>query len=200
MATITKTYGVALAHQLITHPATVAGSVIDVSTILGATVLMYHGFIEATANTNPGSFIVQISGASSGDEDWADIGEFPAVTGTPDDEALTASEPAAEKVLAVASTAGFAAGDKVYIQDAGTVADGEWGMVEQIVTNTSIDLVSGLTNAKDSSDFIFNNAQRFSMYVDCTAVGRIRVIFMHEGATGADVHIKAQVVRGDSIG
>lgn len=200
-ATYSKTAGTAiLAHQAVTHPDTVAGSAQDVSTALAATIIMFHALVEATANTNAGSFLVQVSGSDSGNEDWATVAQFTANSTTADTEAMTATEPAGETVLAVASTTGFVAGDLLYIQDAGTVADGEWARCQEIVTDTSINLIDGLTNAKDSSDVIWNDANVFVAQLDLIAVTRVRVVFQHEGATGANVHVKALMITGDSIG
>lgn len=201
MATISKTAGTAiLSHQAVTHPDTVVGSAQDVSSKLAATIICFHASVEATANSNPGSFYVQVSGSSSGDEDWATVAVFTAIISTADTEAMTATEPSSETVLAVASTTGFVAGDNLYIQDTGTLADSEWAKCQQIVTNTSIDLIDGLTNGKDSSDVIWNDADVFVCQLDLTSVYRVRVVFQHEGATGANVHVKALMVTGDSIG
>lgn len=200
MGNITKSYAVALAHQAVTHPATVVGSALDVSTKLGMTLALFHASVEATANANPGKFLVQVSGAASGNEDWVTIHEFVATVSTADTEAMTATEPIGETVLAVAATAGFVANDILYIQDAGTPADSEWGRCQEIVGNTSIDLVDGLTNQKDSSDVIWNDADLFICQLDLTSVARGRVVFQHEGATGANCHIKAMAIYGDSIG
>lgn len=202
MAALTKTQGIEiLTHALVTHPASLFGSAQDVSTKLGATIFMYAGFIEAAANTNPGLFIVQVSASSSGNEDWVDVAKFTvSETGTPADEDMTDTEASGIKVLAVAATAGFAALDDIYIVDVNTLADSEWAKVEQIVANVSIDITDGLTTGKDGADKIFGSAERFSIYLDLTGIGRLRVIFMHEGAAGADMHVKALMVTGDSIG
>ena len=199
MATISKSYTVALAHQLVTHPATVVGSALDVSTKLGMTLLLFHASVEAAANTNPGKFLVQISGAESGNEDWQTIQQFDATISTADTEAMTATEPIGETALAVAATAGFVANDILYIQDAGVVADSEWARCREIVTDTTIDLVDGLTNAKDSSDVIWNDADIFTCQLSLTSVGRVRVVFQSEGATSVNCHIKAMAIYGDSI-
>jgi hypothetical protein len=200
MATITKTPGAAvLAHQAITHPETVKGSAQDVSTKLAATIVMYHSSVEATANTNAGSFHVQVSPSSSGDEDWATIAQFTATVSTADTEAMTATEPISETVLACASTTGFVAGDRLYIQNT-TVADSEWALCQEIVSNTSVNLVDGLTNQQTNMSVIWNDADVFVCQIDLTAVSRVRVIFHHEGATGANCHVKALMVTGDSIG
>jgi hypothetical protein len=199
MATITKSYANALTHQAVTHPDTVKGSAQDVATKLAATLILFHASVEAAANTNPGKFLVQVSGSSSGDEDWTTAYEFDATISTADTEAMTATEGIGETVLAVAATAGFAANDILYIQDASVVVDGEWGRCKEIVTNTSIDLIDGLTNAKDASDVIWNDADIFICQLDLTAVGRVRVVFQHEGAAGANCHVKGLMVTGDSI-
>lgn len=199
MATISKSYADALTHQAVTHPATVVGSALDVSTKLALTLALFHASVEAAANTNPGKFLVQVSGAASGTEDWATIAEFDATISTADTEAMTATEPVGEKALTVVATAGFVANDILYIQDAGTVVDGEWARCREIVTDTTIDLVDGLTNAKDASDVIWNDADIWTCQLDLTAVGRVRVVFQHEGAAGANCHIKAMAIYGDSI-
>lgn len=201
MATITKTAGTAiLSHQAVTHPDTVKGSAQDVSTKLAASIMLFHASVEAAANTNPGVFLVQVSGSSSGDEDWATVQALTADATTADTEAMTATEPVAETVLACASTTGFVAGDLLYIQDTGTLADSEWARCQEVVLNTSINLIDGLTTQKDNADVIWNDANVFYVSLDLTAVSRVRVVFQHEGATGANCHVKALMVTGDSIG
>lgn len=200
MATYSKSYAVAIAHQEVTHPSTVVGSVLDVSTKLAMTIDMFHAAVESgVANTNPGRFLIQKSAAASGNEDWIDMFEFDATISTADTEAMTATEPVGETALAVVSTAEFVAYDILYIQDTTVVADGEWGKCREITATPTIDLVDGLTNEKDSADVIWNDADMWSVPFDLNGIGRIRVLFMHEGAAGANCHIKALVTYTDSI-
>lgn len=200
MATISKTQGtVVLTHQAVTHPATVKGSTQDVTTKLAATLVLFHASVEGAANTNPGKFLVQISASSGGDEDWATVYEFDATISTADTEAMTGAEPIGETVLAVAATAGFVANDVLYIQDTGVVENSEWARCEAITATPSIDLVDGLTNAKDNADVIWNDADIFVCQLDLTAVGRLRVVFQHEGAAGVNCHVKGLMITGDSI-
>ena len=200
MANLTKTQGTTiLTHQAITHPGTAVGTTQDVSTKLSATIVCFHASVQATVNINPGSFLIQISASSSGNEDWATVAQFTAASAAAVLEDLTATEPAGEKVLAVVSTTGFVATDNVYIFDTGTLTNSEWAKLEQIVSNTSLDLIDGLTTGKDSADEVWTEAETFVAQLDLTAVGRLRVIFQHEGGTGADVHVKVIMVTGDSI-
>ncbi len=199
MAALSKTQDITvLAHQAITHPATVVGTAQDVTTKFSATIYLYHASIEATANTNPGKFLVQTTPSATGNDGWATVYEFDATISTADTEAMTATEPVGETVLAVAATAGFVAYDKLYIQHS-TLANSEWRICKEIVTDTSIDIVDGLTNEQTSSSVIWNDADLWVCALDLTSVGRVRVLFMHEGATGANCHIMSLMSTGDSI-
>ncbi len=201
MAAPSKTAGTSvITHQAVTHPGTVVGSAQDVSTKFKVTFFLDHALVEAAANTNPASWFIQASAQSSGDEEWVDLIEIPlSEDGTPATEAMTATEASGVKVLAVASTTGFAAKDEVYIQDAGTLADSEWNKVQEIVSNTSIDILDGLTTGKDSSDVIWGAAERNIITVDVESMVRVRVVYMHEGGTGANAHIRATMTSLDSI-
>jgi hypothetical protein len=164
-------------------------------------VFLFHGYVEATADTNPGKFLVQVrpdAGDGTATEHWVTLAEFTARGTTPDTEAMTATEPVAETVLACASTAGFAVEDELYIQDAGTLADSEWAKLRTLTTNTSITLIDGLTTQKDSSDVIWNDASKWAVSINLEACESFRVVWIHEGATGANGHIKALAVTYDS--
>lgn len=184
-----------------THPTTVVGSAIDCRTKRAAVIQMYHGYVEATADTNPGSFKVQVRpdpGDGTVTEHWATVATFTAKGTTPDTEAMTATEPAGETTLAVASTTGFAVDDLLYIQDTGTLADSEWAECKTFVSNTNIQLIDGLTTQKDSADVIWNDASRFVCALDLNGIESFRVVWSHEGATGANGHIKAIATTYDS--
>lgn len=204
MATSTpnKTDSVAvLSHQAATHPTTIVGSAIDCSTKRAAVIFLYHGYVEATADTNPGKFLVQVrpdNGSGTVTEHWITVIELPTKGTTPDTEAMTATEPVAETVMACASTSGFAVEDELYIQDTGTLADSEWAKLRSIQTNTSLTLMDGLTTQKDSADVIWNDASKFVVPLDLNGIESFRVVWMHEGATGANGHVKALAITYDS--
>jgi hypothetical protein len=198
MSRINKTSLVeALAHQAATHPTTIVGSAIDVSLARRATVFLYHGYVEATADTNSGSFYIQMrpeAADSTVTEHWLTHTTKTCGTTTPDTEACAATEPVAETVMAVASTTGFAVGDKLYIQNA-TLAHSEWGLLRKFTADTSITLTDGLTNAQtQTTSIIWNDANVWIVEIDVTAASALRVVFHHEGATGANGHVKAFVV------
>jgi len=203
MATITpvKTDSVeVLAHAAVVHPTTVVGSSISCLTKRAVTILMYHGYVEATPDTNPGKSLVQVrpdDGAGSVNEHWVTVVELAAKGTNPDTEAMTATEPAAETVLACASTTGFAVEDELYIQHT-TLASSEWAKLRTFAANTSITLIDGLTTQQDSTSVIWNDASKFVVSLDLNGMESFRVVWTHEGATGANGHIKAIAITYDS--
>jgi hypothetical protein len=201
-ATPNKTDSVAvLAHQAATHPTTIVGSAIDCRTKRAAVLFLFHGYVEATADTNPGKFLVQVrpdAGDGTVTEHWITVAELTAKGTTPDTEAMTATEPIGETSMACASTTGFAAEDELYIQDTTTLADSEWAKLRTLVTDTSLTLIDGLTTQKDNADVIWNDASKWVVPLDLNGIESFRVVWMHEGATGANGHVKALGITYDS--
>ena len=199
MADYTQSKSTTIAHAAVTHPESIEGTSVDVATFLSCMVVMWHALIEATANTNPGKFRVFGSLDSSGNDAWFHIVDFEVTNATAATEAMTATEPIGEKVLACASTTGFTAATNIYVQDASVETDSEWHPVDKIVTNTSVDIMEGLVTQKDSADFLWSDAQHFKATLNCAHLSRVRVDFSHEGATGANCVVKAEVKSATDI-
>ena len=188
---------VVLDHQAVVHPNTVKGEDVDVSTLDSAKIVCFHAPVEAAPNTNPGKFIIQVSGITVGDDDWATIDEHVVAAITPATEVFTAVG-AGQTELLVASTAGFASGDGLYIQDISDVEGCEWELCRKIVTDVSIDLIDGLSRAKETNDIAWNGAELFITEIDLHNVIRVRVVFQHEGAVGANAHVRALMTVNDN--
>lgn len=182
-----------IAHQAVTHPDTIVGPSVQCSRFNEVVISAYHGFNEAVPNTNSGSFLLQTSITVSGNEDWVTEKIIVTASGTPSDEVFTATEPADEATIAVASTSGFGPKDYVYVRDA-VVTDSEWVRVREIVTDTSIVLIDGLTREHAlTTTAIFGNAEKFVERMTTSASQRVRMVYVHEGSIGANTHIKAEV-------
>ena len=205
MSTPNKTVGTSLiTHQLSTNHLTdasgfIVGSAVNTLYIIRADVYLYHAFVQSTGNTNGQKWLIQGSAATSGNGHWFPIQTVNiAFTGTPLTESLTDGPFAVgAKALDVALTLEYVAGDGVYIIDAGTLADSEWAIVDKVVTDVTVDLVDGLTNAKDSSDALWDNPQMDKVTVELEGVNRIRVLYFNRAA-GANTHIKANMTTLDS--
>lgn len=199
MADITKTERVLLAHQAVTHPAFVAGTALDVSNFFSAKVIIYHAWIEATANDAGVRYLIQVNPVGSSTEDWATVVEYITNGDTAATEALTATEPAAETSLACASTTGFAVHDIIYLQDTTTLAASEWARLENVVTDTSLELMDGLTTQKDSADVAWGSAEIVDFDIDLAGVSELRIVAIHRETNGSNWHTKVLAVTADAV-
>lgn len=197
MVDFTQTKSILITHALVTHPNSIEGTAVSLAdTMQSGAITMWHALVEATANTNPGTFRIFGSYDASADDQWFHILDIDVSTDTAATEDFTASEPTGEKVLAVASTTGFAAKDNIYLEDINTLANSEWHTVDVISSNVSITIMIGLVNQKDApgaDDVIWGSAQQFTMPLP-PGLLRIRVDFSHEGTTGANCHVMAEVL------
>lgn len=196
-----------LAHSRLIHPDTLKGTALDVSGDYALQVNLYHGYVEDTADTNPGAFLISGSPKSSGDDAWVLLIEYPVKGTDPDKVNINASEAAAQTDLTVDAVTGLASRDLIYLQDtnggAPTGTTGALGSPETLsewaylrkAASTTATVRDGITNAKDSSDDLYNDATIASFLLDVTALSRVRVDFIHEGATGANCDVLAKGVR-----
>ncbi len=188
--------GEILTHDEVTHPTVVEGATTNVAADDAVTIHLFHAVVEATANTNPGSFLIQLSTAAAGDEEWATVMEIATGVLTPNTSALdSGGEAIGQTVIGIAATAGIVANEWVYIQDTTTDTDSEWAFVTAIVTNDTITILDGLTVAKDNSDATWSDAEVWAVNVDVHSANRLRVLYVHVGATGANTAIKATMSR-----
>lgn len=204
MATIAKTGGIALFsdHVAVTHGSSAfkLGVEIDVANDLGVSGVLEHAYVEVTANASPASFYIMANPFDSGDEGWYTLLQFDTSTTAAPTEVLSGAEAAAQTVLEVASTTGFAVGDTIYVQDA-TVNNGEWHRIIRIVTNASITIAHGLADAKAGTDTIWGEAEQFPFEFDVSNYKRLKVDYNNEtAATGSNTHIRGTLIRADSIG
>ena len=204
MSSPRKTVGtVLISHQLSTNHLTdasgyIVGTAVDTRTMIHADVYLFHAFVEAASNANAQTWLIQACSETDDESKWVDVQTVTITfTGTPATEAITDGPfPATTKPIDVAATAEFVAGDQVYIQDANTLGDSEWARVDHVVTNVTVDLVDGLTNAKDSSDFFWDNPQTDKIPIDLQGVNRLRVAYVNRAA-GANTHVMATMTTLD---
>lgn len=202
MADFTQAKSTIIAHQGVTNPASVEGSAVSVAASLSGLIICRHAYIEAV---DPGGiepeFHIMGSVDASGDDAWFKILSLKATDpgAAPATEAMTATEPIGEKVLAVSSTTGFVAGSDVYVRDVNTETDSEWHIVEQIVSNTSIDIFTGLVVQKDSSDIIWGSAQTFRTALDFSGLSRINVHYSNEGSSAPNTAVLVEILQATDI-
>lgn len=188
-----------ISHQALTHPNMLEGTPVAVATYLSGVITVRIANVETTANATGVMVWVQGSFETTGDDAWFDLVTFSGTTVAAETEAMTATEPVAETVMACASTTNLVVGDLIYLQDASVVADGEWHKIVKVVTNTSITIDYGLAVQKDSSDFIWTSADIFVAQINCEGLKRVNVLVVHEAATGSNLHVLADAVFATDI-
>ncbi len=193
-----------IAHQRVTHSATaltssVIGSVITPTVgALLARIGIFHGFREATANTNPQIILIQTRLEASNDQ-WIDNLALTTTNGTPITTDITATEPIGEDDLAVTATGSFANGDKVYIDDATADTDDEWHTIRVNQSSTVMTIAAGLVNAKAAGDDVYSLAESWDYEMSLAGVLEYRAVYLNNGATAANTAIWVRTVEVSAI-
>ncbi len=202
MADNTQAAVTLLAHQLHTHDVldvSQVGTEQDVRSWFNGTIYIYHANIQVTANSIGVDYVLQgryDTGATI-NENWVDIVPIRTGTTAADTQAISGTEAAGETTIAVGAdpSVDFVPRDEIYILDTGTLADSEWAQVDHAATAPDIiTLVDGLTNAKDSADSIFTQAERRTYDVELSGYSYVRMVMYHTAPTGSDIHFKAEMV------
>lgn len=153
-------------------------SELDVEGMFGVKIHIQHALTTTAVEQAEGAFLFQFSTKDTGDEDWQTVQIHPMVTGTPNEEALTATEAAGSSIITLASTTGLYTNDDVrwmLILD-NVLASSEMVQVVFAVSNTSITILDNTTNAHDTSDKMFDIADSRTYYVDVFSEKRFRVV------------------------
>jgi len=176
------------------------GATTTISDCYTTKVFIDYALTSATAHTGT-KIEVQVSSNTSGDEDWTTYTSFITLTGTPNTEALSGSEAAAQTVLEVASTTGLYDDDEtrwIFIED-NTVADSEMCYLVSHVAATSVTVLDGITNAHTSADILNDIADRVPITLP-TGYNRMRVIYDNTyDSDGATIHTHCAIVETTAL-
>lgn len=155
---------------------------LDVSGMFSLKLHIQHALTTTAVENAEGAFLVQFaSETGTSNEDWQTSFLIPMVTGTPDSEALTATEPIGEIVITLASTTGLYTNDNIrwmLLKD-NTLAASEMVQVVSAVSNTSITIQDGLTAEHTTADIMWDIANSSSYYVDVYQEDRMRVLVVN---------------------
>jgi hypothetical protein len=199
MASITKTQGTSLITlQQVASNTVVVSAAQDVSTKLAATVYIHLGRDDTAGNlVSPVEFRLEGSAKSSGNDQWFPLAISRSNINLPESEAVTATVSSGQKVITMSSTTNFGVGQYIFVKNS-TLGNSEFCRIKAVSTNSSVTVIDDLTNAQTGST-VFNRAELFTMQVDLTAVGRIRLVSDCSG-TGRTTIVEAIMTTGDTIG
>ncbi len=176
------------------------GAVNDVSAAYDA-VLHIDMALTTGATAHSGTKIdIQISSATSGDEDWSTYAEFLGPQGTPNTEAVTGTEAIGATVIECASTTGLyddAEARWIFFLN-GTVANSELGYQVSFVSNTSVTVQDGITAAQTSST-MSDIAATYTVRLPFSA-NRVRVIYDNSfDAAASAIHTRTRISKVTAI-
>ena len=202
MADLTQAKSTILTHQAVTNPESVQGTEASVAASLSGMIICRHAYIESG---DPGgiepTFHIMGSIDAAGDDGWFKILSLKATDpgGVVATEPMTATEPIGEKSLACALTAGFAAGNEIYVRDTTTETDSEWHIVDNIINNLSINIFTGLAVQKDAADIIWGSAQTFRVPLDFSGLSRVNVYYSNEGVFSMNTAVLVELLQATDI-
>jgi hypothetical protein len=200
--TLTKTQGgTLLAHTQQATAVVTVGSAVDVSTKMAAQCFVKLGRTVATALTNEVNFRIEASAKSSGNDEWFPVYQWTSTYGKTTANSSTVNDAtfnAADTSFTITSATGIAAGDQLYFRETGTPANSEWSRVSA-VSGTTITLEEAVTRGHTNGIAVTDYAESWSIYIDCAAIGRLRlVVDTASAASGQTVDVIGWVVTLDS--
>jgi len=197
MAAFNKTVGTSvLALQNVAASSVLISPALDVATKLGALLGIHFGRTVATAAGAGVNIRIEGSVIDSVDGEWFTLQQFSTQFAACSDEAVNGACASGQAVIPMASTTGFTIGDLVYIKNT-TIANGEFGRQKAVSSNTSITIEDNLVNTQTGST-VYDTAEFFQAYIDCSALKRIRVVADGASFTQAfDIQVLANTL--DSV-
>lgn len=163
-----------------------------------ATLLCIQAALDTVTAHTGTRFIVQVSSAASGDEDWQDYTEFVGLIGTAKTD-LIENDPLAAASTSITLTAHLltALGKWLLIED-GTLVNSEL-IFEVAQSANAITILDGTTNAHAVNTAIFDIALSQVILLD-PSVQRVRVLCDNTyDSDGSSVNFKLRVSKATSL-
>lgn len=174
MSSYTKTANQTLiALQKIAANGVVVGTPVNVSSKLGGLIYARFGRRSASAATAGVNIRLEASSKDSGDNSWFPFAILTTAYAACQSQTLGTTA-AGQKVLAMASTTGIAAGDVLFIDNA-AAANCEWGRVSSIVANTSATIEDNLINAQ-TGNTVYDSAEIYAPIALPEGAVRVRAV------------------------
>jgi hypothetical protein len=159
---------------------TVSGNEVLVSDELDVTnykqllLFINHAALSTSSPEVGTEYRVEVTSETSANSAWATVQAFRTIG----DAAATfvcGAENPAQTVIGVNPTPAYTSTDIIFFKNNDDFTNSEWAKVANVVNNTSVDIIDGLTNTQESSN-IFNLAEMFVVDLDVAPVTRVRVV------------------------
>jgi hypothetical protein len=179
MAALTVTSSVIDDWAAVAAQATDESTVIDISGNY-ATAVHIQAFLDSTTAHEGTEFVVQVSGNSSGDEDWSDLTKFRVLVDTANSENISDNPlSASSTTITVADTGGEyetePMGKWIAIEDS-TLANSELVWLTGYTADTNITIQDGTTNEHAQNTTMYDIAISKTVMIPFGSGSRARVL------------------------
>jgi len=187
------------ATQEIAQGAVIEGATTSVADAYDAVLQIWWALTTGTAHTGT-KVIVSHSTDITGDEDWAELCSIIFGVGTTNLENVTTNVTAGDTKLVCASTSGYTAGTRIFVEDANVFANSEWVFLTGITSNSSVTTMDGMTRSHTNTPVMNSVAGTVTPIAIPMATQRIRVIYDNSyDSDGSTVAIKSELVEVTAI-
>jgi hypothetical protein len=157
------------------------GAVVDIASNLRLALEITICKVEAVAHDGNCMIVIEVSGNTSGDEDWTELLELTITAETASTTTLDAEAAAAATTVPLIATANFTTKGDLYLIKNGTIANSEIVRNNGYSDGVSITILDGLTNTQQNGVSIFTSVEQFAIMVS-PEYRRVRVLVNNKDA------------------
>ena len=157
------------------------GAVVDIASNLRLALEITICKVEAVAHDGNCMIVIEVSGNTSGDEDWTELLELTITVETASTTTLDAEAAAAATTVPLIATANFTTKGDLYLIKNGTIANSEIVRNNGYSDGVSITILDGLTNTQQNGVSIFTSVEQFAIMVS-PEYRRVRVLVNNKDA------------------
>lgn len=157
------------------------GAVVDIASNLRLALEITICKVEAVAHDGNCMIVIEVSGNTSGDEDWTELLELTITAETASTTTLDAEAAAAATTVSLIATANFTTKGDLYLIKNGTIANSEIVRNNGYSDGVSITILDGLTNTQQNGVSIFTSVEQFAIMVS-PEYRRVRVLVNNKDA------------------
>jgi hypothetical protein len=153
--------------------------------------------VEAVAHDGHAVIIIEVSGNTTGNEDWTKLVEFEITAETASTTTLDAQADAAATLVPLAATANFETKGDVYFIKNGTIANSEIVRNNGFDSGVSITILDGLANTQQNGVAIFTSVEQWIISIPAE-YRRVRVLVNNKDAD-CDIVSRTRMAKATDI-
>ena len=197
MADLTKAGSQVDEWTVVTAATIREGAVVDIPTDMQVVLEVTVCKVEAVAHDGHAEIIPEMSGNTTGDEDWAEGAKVEITAETASTTTLDAEASAAATTVPLTATANFTTKGDRYLIKNGTIANSEIVRNNGYADGVSITILDGLTNTQQNGVSIYTSVEQFLITV-AAPFRRARILANNKDAD-CDIATRTRIAKVTAI-